>query len=292
MVTIGVALAAFGSLSDRSDEVRHAGERQALALELKFAVTDMNGWQTAYGYDDGRSRPTFEASVERTQGAAAGSRAASLREPRERELLDELETAFDAFMELDVDAYEALQAGREAAIRRIFLGPEIRNFEAMARAADELAREQDRRAVAAAREFDDARTTARRELVAVAIGAGVVIVLLLLTGAGRRPARAGAPRRVTRDVILTVGLLLAAGLAARGAGRRAARARDRAADRRSARCSGRRRSTSSTCADSPGRAALFMFGVSSILFHGGLNLSLTVLRGVSDEPRRCSRSGA
>jgi hypothetical protein len=32
-----------------------------------------------------------------------------------------------------------------------------------------------------ASEFDDARTTARRELVAVGIGAGVVIVLLLIT---------------------------------------------------------------------------------------------------------------
>ena len=180
VVTIAVALAAFGSLSDHSDEVRRAGERQALALELKFAVTDMNGWQTAYGYDDGRSRPTFEASVERTREALRAARA-TLREPRERALLDELESAFDAFMELDVKAYAALQAGREAAVRRIFLGPEIRNFEAMARAADELARVQDRRAAAAAREFDDARTTARRELVAVGIGAAVVIVLLLLT---------------------------------------------------------------------------------------------------------------
>jgi methyl-accepting chemotaxis protein len=180
VVTIGVALAAFGSLSDHSEDVRRAGERQALALDLKFAVTDMNGWQTAYGYDNGRSRPEFEASVERTEQVLAAARA-RLREPRERQLLDELETAFDAFMELDVQAYAALQAGREAEVRRIFLGPEIRNFEAMARAADELAREEDRRAAAAAREFEDARTTARRELVAVGIGAAVVIVLLLLT---------------------------------------------------------------------------------------------------------------
>ena len=84
-------------------------------------------------------------------------------------------------MELDAEAYEALQAGRDSEVRRIFLGPEIRNFEAMARAAAALATEQDQRAAAAAREFDDARTTARRELVAVGIGAGVVIVLLLLT---------------------------------------------------------------------------------------------------------------
>jgi hypothetical protein len=39
VVTIGVAFAAFGSLSDHSDDVRLAGERQALALELEFAPT-------------------------------------------------------------------------------------------------------------------------------------------------------------------------------------------------------------------------------------------------------------
>ena len=49
------------------------------------------------------------------------------------------------------------------------------------RAASALAAEQDRQAAAAAREFDDARQDARRQLIAVAIGAGVVIVLLLIT---------------------------------------------------------------------------------------------------------------
>jgi methyl-accepting chemotaxis protein len=180
VVTIGVALAAFGSLRDHSEEVERAGERQALALELKFAVTDMNGWQTAYGYDGGRSRPRFEESAERSKNLLESAQAA-LRAPRERALLAELGKAFDAFMEFDADAYAALQAGRGDEVRRILLGPEIRNFQAMARAAGALAAEEDRRAAAAAREFDEARTTARRELVAVAIGAGVVIVLLLLT---------------------------------------------------------------------------------------------------------------
>ena len=179
VVTIGVALAAFGSLGDHSEEVRRAGERQAFALELKFAVTDMNGWQTAYGYDGGRSRPRFETSAERTKELleAAESR---LREPRERALLSQLGQAFDAFMELDAEAYEALQAGRDAEVKRLFLGPEIRNFEAMAKAAGELATYEDRRAEGAAERFDAARDRARRELVAVGIGAGVVIVLLLL----------------------------------------------------------------------------------------------------------------
>jgi len=62
LVTIGVALSAFGALGDRFEEVRRANAAQALALDLKFSVTDMNGWQTAYGYDDGQSRTTFVTS--------------------------------------------------------------------------------------------------------------------------------------------------------------------------------------------------------------------------------------
>ena len=194
VVTIGVALVAFGTLGERFDDVGRVGARQARALELKFAVTDMNGWQTAYGYDDGRSRPAFERAAESTKGLleAAGG---ELTAPRERALLDELGTAFDAFMRLDADAWRALQAGDTAETKRILLGPELRHFATMARAADALADEQDRRAAAAEREFRDARRTARRELVAVGIGAGVVIVLLLLTV--QDVVRLALERRVT-----------------------------------------------------------------------------------------------
>ena len=42
VVTIGVALAAFGTLGDRFDDVKVSGDRQGVALELKFAVTDLS----------------------------------------------------------------------------------------------------------------------------------------------------------------------------------------------------------------------------------------------------------
>lgn len=180
VMTIGVALAAFGTLGDRFDDVRASGDRQGVALELKFAVTDMNGWQTAYGYDSGRSRDRFVTA------AAAAKRQldraqALLRTPRDRELLDTLSGAFDDFMALDERAWAALQAGREGVTKQLLLGPELRHFETMATAADQLAAEQARQAEATEREFDSARQDAKRQLVFVGIGAGVVIVLLLLT---------------------------------------------------------------------------------------------------------------
>jgi hypothetical protein len=108
-------------------------------------VTDVNGWQTAYGYDGGRSRPAFERSVTLFRGdlREAGRR---LTDPPERELLAQLSDEFDGFMNLDVVAYRALRAGQDEVTKRIF-------------------------------ERDDAR----RRLTAVAVGAGLVIVLLLIT---------------------------------------------------------------------------------------------------------------
>ena len=63
LVTIAVALHGQAQLGDRFEEVRDRARHEALARELKFGVTDVNGWQTAYGYDGGRSRPVFERSV-------------------------------------------------------------------------------------------------------------------------------------------------------------------------------------------------------------------------------------
>jgi hypothetical protein len=192
LVTIGVALHSFGVLEDRVDDVSRAGADQALALELKFAVTDMNGWQTAYGYDRGGSRERFEQTARETRLLIAGA-ARRFTEPSERALVRRVRSGFDAFMTLDEVAYRALQAGDHARVREIFLGPEIENFEAMASAAEGLSAVEARRVADARREFADERRAARRRLVAVALGAGVAILLLLLTA--QDVARAALERR-------------------------------------------------------------------------------------------------
>ena len=180
VITIAVAFAAFQSLSDRFDEVSAGSERQALALEIKYAVTDVNGWQTAYGYDDGRSRPQFERSAQNVRRLLAQADR-ELTEPRERAILARLQSSFDAFMALDVVAYRALQAGQDRRVKRIFLGPEIRNFQAMATAAGQLAAEEGRRNAEVQRAFDQRLNDAKKTLVVVGLGAGVLIILLLLT---------------------------------------------------------------------------------------------------------------
>ena len=180
LVTIGVALQAFGVLGDRFDDVARSGTDQALALELKFAVTDMNGWQTAYGYDDGASRPRFEESVRSVQRLLETA-SVRFRQPPESRFVGQIQTSLREFLRLDVVAYDALQSGNPERTKRIFLGPEIRHFEAMAAAAGDLASLQARRVDAARRHFDEEQENARKKLVVVGLGAGVLILLLLLT---------------------------------------------------------------------------------------------------------------
>jgi hypothetical protein len=199
LATTAVALHGMAKMADRFDEVQERARHESIALQLKFGVTDVNGWQTAYGYDEGRSRPVFErsaASFERDLRRAA----ATLTDARERELLGELRRDFGGFMALDRVAYRALRAGNEQRVKDIFLGPEIARFSAMAETADRLARYEAQRATATERAFDDARDDSRKRLITVALGAAIVIVLLLVTASdvarmaleGERQVRARA----------------------------------------------------------------------------------------------------
>jgi hypothetical protein len=180
VVTIAVALHGMSQLDDRFDEVQERAGARALALELKYGVTDVNGWQTAWGYDGGRSRPNFESAVADFRRDLRAARE-ELADTRERALLRELTAGFADFMSLDEQAWSAQQAGREGVTRRILLGPEILNFEEIAGTAERLAAYEARQAGATEAAFDDTRDDVRRRLIAVALGAALVIVLLLLT---------------------------------------------------------------------------------------------------------------
>jgi hypothetical protein len=180
LATTAVALHGMGQMGDRFDQVQERARHESIALGLKFGVTDVNGWQTAYGYDNGASRPQFERSAQNVRRLLAEAQR-TLTQPRERAILARLRTSFDAFMALDVVAYRALQAGQARRVKQIFLGPEIRNFEAMAAAAGQLAAEEQRRNDEVERGFDQRLTDAKKSLVVVGLGAGVLIILLLLT---------------------------------------------------------------------------------------------------------------
>ena len=197
-VTAGVGIWALTRVSDRFDAVQQAADDRALALQLKFDVTDFNGWQTAYGYDGGRSRPLFLASVGRFRTDLAGAKD-RFRRPQETRLLARVEGAFADFMRLDAVAWRALQAGRTAQVRRLFLGPEITNFQRAAAAAQRLGADEDARAAAEERSFRSAKKDALRFLIVAAIVAGLLVAILLVTATDLAKAAERSLRQAQPD---------------------------------------------------------------------------------------------
>ncbi len=179
-LTAGVGIWSLTRVADRFDAVQKAADSRALALQLKFDVTDFNGWQTAYGYDDGRSRPVYLAAIARYHRTFARARAA-LRRPDEQAGLRRLGAAVAAFEQLDRRAWAALRAGRKDEVKRLLLGPEIAIFQRAAAAAEELARAEEAFAQREERRFRDARDDALRFLVAAAVVAALLVAILLVT---------------------------------------------------------------------------------------------------------------
>ena len=171
----------------------------------------------------------FVASAEKLEGELTEAEQ-TFTGPEEKAALSQLREEFDAFMALDVVAWRELRAGNDAEVKRILLGPELVRFEAAAASAERLANLEAERADAADAAFDDDRDQARKRLIAVALGARMVIILLLVTAQDvarlalegerrtRRRSRAEGENdasRMTEDVLLTLSLLLSAALAAR-----------------------------------------------------------------------------
>jgi CHASE3 domain sensor protein len=180
VATAAVGIVGMSRLGDRFDEVQAASRAQALALQLKYDVTDFNGWQTAYGYDNGASRPTFLSSVQRFRSDFAQARR-QLTRPQEKNYLDQIDRAFNDFMRLDDQAFAALQAGDTEVVKRIFLGPELVHFGRAAAASQQLASYEADRVSFQDKAFKDARHDALRLLIAVSAIAGLLVVILLIT---------------------------------------------------------------------------------------------------------------
>jgi methyl-accepting chemotaxis protein len=200
-LTAGVGIWGMNRLSDRFDGVQQAADDRALALQVKFAIADFNGWQTAYGYDNGKSRPIFLSSVAGFR-KTLGRTKLELRGPIERSLLDEITVAFNDFMRLDRVAWAALQAGRTAEVRRLFLGPEIAHFKRAAAGAQGLAQLEQEHANAEERKFREARKEALRALIGASIVAALLVAILLVTALDLARMAEGAlvPPPASKDV--------------------------------------------------------------------------------------------
>ena len=180
-LTAGVGITAMSRLGDRFDSVQRAADARALALQLKFDVTDFNGWQTAYGYDDGKSRPIYLASFERfRRDFAAGAGAAATRRARRScSIASSVPRTTSTGSMRGHGQRSALGARRRS--NGSCSGPELVNFGRAAAAAEALAQFETAQAAAQDASFRDARSDALRLLVLASIVAALLVFILLLT---------------------------------------------------------------------------------------------------------------
>ena len=181
LATTAVALHGMSQMGDRFDEVRQRAEREAVARELKFLVTDVNGWQTAYGYAGGDLRGRFVASAPelREELDLADE---TLTDEREQQLLSQLNRRVRVIHGARRDRLPPAPGGPgRSRSGTSSSGPNSTASRRWRRRPSSWPRHEADQAAATETAFDEARDDARRRLIAVALGAGVVVILLLVT---------------------------------------------------------------------------------------------------------------
>jgi methyl-accepting chemotaxis protein len=179
-VVIGMlALIAVGLLmqsrleSSTTTITQRANPKVEAGFEVKFAAADLNGWQTAYVLDHGKSRAAFTTSQAAFDRALAHLKRVSV-DPQDRKDAADLQRDYTGFMRLDGQVWDAVRRGDMREADRIALGPEIVVYNKLAGAAQTYLAGATRDAHAAERSFASTRSTSTFMMLTV----GAIAVLL------------------------------------------------------------------------------------------------------------------
>lgn len=167
---------------------------QQSALELKYRIADLNGWQTAYALEVVRA-PRKAEHIDEVESRVAFSRAATafstgIRELKQLDLpsdeighLIAVERLFARFMELDEKIVRSYASGlpNEAEYATdLVLGEEILDFQRMAAAIDDLVRARTARTSAHLVESQEAAESARAWMFWAGVTAAMASLILLV----------------------------------------------------------------------------------------------------------------
>ncbi len=167
-----------GKLRDSERLLAGAQVHVENGLRAQYCVTDVNGWQTAYGYDEGASRPQFEKAAKACQ-AIIDTTVAAVKGLEDEPAANALNEAFGAFMALDETTWEAGQASgwdKGSKAHELILNDNITAFQKAAAAADAFAQMQETDVQAGTKRFDDAEASVHT----MTIGALIVALLAAL----------------------------------------------------------------------------------------------------------------
>ncbi len=176
-----LALRSTGQITTAEGLLHAASTHVDNGSEAKSCLADVNGWQTAYGYDGGASRPQFEKAAKDCQAVIDRAVAAVAGLPDEPDAVA-IKDGFAAFMAVDARAWESGQVdgfGEGSAARGLILGEGMEAFAAASQAARTFTDAQAGDLASARSGFASAKADVRRMTIgALALGALVVLLLL------------------------------------------------------------------------------------------------------------------
>jgi methyl-accepting chemotaxis protein len=197
-----MGLTGFADQYRSTGEVRESQVLASWAAEAQFRSADLNGWQTAYAFDNFRGAPGAAAD-------SAGSRSLFLESAAgfaddlarlgeldltgdQRRSLTAASEAFGRFMAIDVQVIAAYREGSPASSLRandLVLGQALVEFESIATAVDDLAADATAQADAVSSAAQAGASSAQRAM-AIAGAAGLAlagVLAVLITRSIRRP---------------------------------------------------------------------------------------------------------
>src|SRR4051812_21307015 len=151
------------------------------ALQLKFDAADLNGWQTAYVLDSGKSRQPFVASGSQFVRELARVKALST-DAADKSAVAKVAANYTGFDALDSKVWAAIKRGDITEARRIALGPEIAKYNVLAKSVEDYVVQAQAEVVASNRTFASTKSSATMmtlivALLALLIGGTVSFVL-------------------------------------------------------------------------------------------------------------------
>ena len=177
LLLFGVAFWGMGGLASSTKTITDvAAPKVITSLTLKFDAADLNGWQTGYVLDRGKSRPDFEKSNATFRAHFAKLAKMSL-DAEDKAAIAKIKEAYARFMRLDKPTWAATQSKDYAKAQQIALGPAIAAFDDLSgtiAAYTDQAGQERLRAIAS---FASTKSTSTLVMIAVAATA-----LLLASG--------------------------------------------------------------------------------------------------------------
>lgn len=196
LTLFGVAFWGLNGLTSATHTITQQSLPKVIAgLTLKFDGADLNGWQTGYVLDRGKSRPDFEKATATFQAGLAQLGKVS-KDSQDIAAAAAVKADFENFMQLDASVWAAIQAKNFTKAEQIALGPEIVSYNALSKSLDGYVAQAQQERVVSTASFDSTKSTSMTIMLVVAL----LAILLAM----------GIAWVITRGIKLSVAPLLRA----------------------------------------------------------------------------------